>query len=96
MAKTNSVMGGSAEMSPRKAMGMGMADSGASSVESMQTVQRPKSITGAKSGKELGDGQRGIGAPVSRGKGMHPGQANPDHGSTHPMGTGTAHYSGKV
>jgi hypothetical protein len=97
MAKSSdSMMAGGAGMSPRKAMGMGKGDSGAGSVGSLETVQRPKAIMGVKGGKELADHERGIGGSVSRGKGMHPGQAQPDHGSTHPMGTGTEHYAGKV
>lgn len=97
MAKgSDSMMAGGAGMSPRKAMGMGKGDSGAGGVGSMEGVQSPKAIMGVKGGKELGDHERGIGAPVSRGKGMHPGQAHPDHGSTHPMGTGMEHYSAKA
>jgi hypothetical protein len=95
MAKgSDGAMGGSMGMSPRKAMGMGKADSGAGAVGSIETVQRPKAIVGVKGGKELGDSERGIGGTVSRGKG-HGAQASPDHGPTHPMGRGMEHYSSK-
>lgn len=90
MAKT--VLDGSAGMSPRKAMASGMGEgAGTFDVRDIGAVtgNKPHPDQTAKTGtKMMGDGARGIGTQVSRGKNMHPAQAAPDHGSTHPGGHG--------
>lgn len=101
MAKGN-VMDGSAGMSPRKAMASGMGDGGGnfgvkSFMETNGGMQHPdhKMGTGAKG--HMRDGERGIGGAITHTKGMHPAQAAPDHGPTHPSGHGKSHsYGGKA
>lgn len=97
------IMGGSAGMSPRKAMGHGMgAGSGNFGVEDFEAMHGPsethpdaKARTGAKPVME--DHERAIGMPVHHTKGHHPAQAAPDHGPTHPGGHGMhAGYSEKA
>lgn len=98
----NDVMGGSAGMSPRKAMASGMGPGatnfGVASFDKgmSKATNHPDKVakTGAKGA--MNDSSRGIGMPVAHTKGQHPGQASPDHGPTHPGGHGAKHYGAKV
>lgn len=94
------VMAGSAGMSPRKAMGHGMGAGGGNfGVESYENEHGPaeahpdaKAMTGAKGA--MADHERGIGEPIRHTKGQHPAQSSPDHGPTHPGGHGMHHGYG--
>lgn len=101
MRKSESIMGGDAGISPRKAMASGMGDgAGNFGVESHQAAHGgPSEIhpdqkvrTGAKGA--VADGERGIGAAIHHTKGHLPAQAAPDHGPTHPGGHMSKHGHG--
>lgn len=46
-------------------------------------VAHPDLAAGTGEKGAMGDGERGIGMPVGRGKNSHPAQAHPDHGPAH-------------
>lgn len=103
MAKMgNDIMASGAGMSPRKAMASGMGEGkgnfgvGSFDKDAQMATNHPDKVamTGAKGA--MADHERGIGMPISRGKGMHPAQAAPDHGPTHPGGHGMGAYKGKI
>ncbi len=68
-------------VSPRKRMG-GTPTSGNFGVTNHAMAHKgmPSMNKGMGTKGHMGDGERGIGMPVARGKGMMPAQAHPSHG----------------
>lgn len=94
--KKEAILGGSAGISPRKAMASGKMG-GSFGVESFAQANRAGGPSNADhmagtGSKMMDDGSRGIGDRVMHTKGMHGAQAAPDHGPTHLNGAGLSHY----